>query len=938
MPKDPKKKPFDPEIFMKGISAVESAGGQFMFNPTSTATGLYGQLYSTIDPTWMEANKVTSRDQFGKDTALQNNYMRQSIYGDMSKTDRRTNLFKDAVDLEAEYKPQLGDRYDYRADEIAALSHFLGRGGARQYLGSTRDNKPYNVGGINKAPEEYLELYNEAIGDQTLPGRDSFKLQDGGTIMAKKKYQGGGKVGIKNGQLQETYDPGTPLNQVVNFPSDFTESQKIAATQSTKDQLNRFRWANFHGNMVDYPSGTGGVQSFQYTPNMLQEMENRGLTKDYIESYQPTNYQNTLSPEETAQKWQVGPQQLPQYGLGDFINKNPQSAVGGLKTALGIGAMFVPGMQATGMSMIGGGIGQMLGGNNQVNAEDLRLESEQELLDAQELDAYKANKNQQLQGIANKNSNYKLEYGGPIPYSGQSHSGPQQGIPVDSQGNPVAVTKQKPVALTEGGEVAWRTEDGTPYVFSAKSGAAAKANKIFKNAKMRLGEDYNNPDPISKEGMQRNLTNLMASEEANKPKEKQTRQLANGGFPEDPPTGRFGREGISDETISQNINREDLSPEEAYLIDQGTLLGRNDVPRKVAYNQAMARSFVENNPNYTPKQWKDFAKKNNLDPSFNVAGNPIGGGIQKNNPERIADPRGGHPFLTTNMGINSLVNRSRKEEDRRFRKAGVDAVSYEYGGDLPQAGNGMGIFNWKRPRLRKKYGQSFEGFGGAGAGVQPPVGGGTDTGGGGGDQAWSPFATQALISGASAGLGALGNVLLAKNREAPEPIIASKVSAPQVSFAEQRIQADVDAAEARGRSRSNIRRGGLSKAEDQAAQGVIDAKITGQTGRVKSESAMRERTQNVQGVFQAQAQNQQAVNRARQLNAIRTDQFNQGQTGLYGQAISNVTGGIRDIGSAYQDSQYLSTLSGRSGYEMRRDPADGKVKLMPIPGYWENKV
>ena len=46
-------------------------------------------------------------------------------------------------------------------------------------------------------------------------------------------------------------------------------------------------------------------------------------------------------------------------------------------------------------------------------------------------------------------------------YKGQTHDGPDEGIPVDEQGNPSVVSGKEPVALTENGEVIW---DG--YVFS----------------------------------------------------------------------------------------------------------------------------------------------------------------------------------------------------------------------------------------------------------------------------------------------------------------------------------------------------------------------------------------------------------------------------------------------------------------------------------------
>jgi hypothetical protein len=59
----------------------------------------------------------------------------------------------------------------------------------------------------------------------------------------------------------------------------------------------------------------------------------------------------------------------------------------------------------------------------------------------------------------------KFQLGGGLPvineYNGQTHEGPEGGIPVDKNGNPSKVTGNKPVALTEDGEVNF---DG--YIFS----------------------------------------------------------------------------------------------------------------------------------------------------------------------------------------------------------------------------------------------------------------------------------------------------------------------------------------------------------------------------------------------------------------------------------------------------------------------------------------
>jgi hypothetical protein len=49
------------------------------------------------------------------------------------------------------------------------------------------------------------------------------------------------------------------------------------------------------------------------------------------------------------------------YDLGGFMKNNTQGILGGLQTAAGIGAMFVPGMQGLGTNLIGGGIGNITG-------------------------------------------------------------------------------------------------------------------------------------------------------------------------------------------------------------------------------------------------------------------------------------------------------------------------------------------------------------------------------------------------------------------------------------------------------------------------------------------------------------------------------------------------------------------------------------------------
>ena len=148
------------ERLKKGITAVESAGGTLLWNPSSTATGLYGQLYSEIEnEPYIEG---VSRELFRDSIPLQHEVWEKRMSGDISGV---PGLRKNAYDLTDEYKGQLGDKWDYSLDEVAAISNYLGRQGARNYFASIRDNTEYKLPGTNKTVEQYIKEYREASND-----------------------------------------------------------------------------------------------------------------------------------------------------------------------------------------------------------------------------------------------------------------------------------------------------------------------------------------------------------------------------------------------------------------------------------------------------------------------------------------------------------------------------------------------------------------------------------------------------------------------------------------------------------------------------------------------------------------------------------------------------------------------------------------------------
>ena len=198
---DPTKFPEWYKRFLRGVAQVESSGGVNMMNPSSTATGLYGQLYSEVKGLPMLGGM--SREEFAADTAMQNRIMEQRFEGNIPGV---PGLMKNVIDITARYKPQLGEKFTFRPDEIAALTNFIGRQGTMNYLASIRDGKPFTVPGDNKTPEEYLKEYNlgfgEEVEEQPQERKVSEELQNafdilqrdnrfGGRVKKKKYYNGG---------------------------------------------------------------------------------------------------------------------------------------------------------------------------------------------------------------------------------------------------------------------------------------------------------------------------------------------------------------------------------------------------------------------------------------------------------------------------------------------------------------------------------------------------------------------------------------------------------------------------------------------------------------------------------------------------------------------------------------------------------------------------
>jgi len=179
----------------KGIRQAESLDGKLMMNPNSTATGLYGQRFSELENT--DLYKGT-REEFAKDTVAQNKVFKERFFKGLDASGT-TSLERDAYDLQKKYSKEINN-FDYSLEDMSALSNFLGRQGARNYLGKVvRDGQglkdvfpdKYGKGAKqpNKTPEEYLEItrphykklnaWEEGLKEKWLEDQ---KFQEGGVI------------------------------------------------------------------------------------------------------------------------------------------------------------------------------------------------------------------------------------------------------------------------------------------------------------------------------------------------------------------------------------------------------------------------------------------------------------------------------------------------------------------------------------------------------------------------------------------------------------------------------------------------------------------------------------------------------------------------------------------------------------------------------------
>jgi len=145
--KKKKKSSFNIDAFKHAIGMIESSGGKYLDNSTSDAAGKYHFIYNLIKGD-KDMKGVSKRD-FINNPKLQEKIMDKALRGELKGY---VSYPKWASKLKSDFNSNLS------IEEIAALTHFMGAGGARSYL---RNPETHKVPGVNATAEQYLERYRK---------------------------------------------------------------------------------------------------------------------------------------------------------------------------------------------------------------------------------------------------------------------------------------------------------------------------------------------------------------------------------------------------------------------------------------------------------------------------------------------------------------------------------------------------------------------------------------------------------------------------------------------------------------------------------------------------------------------------------------------------------------------------------------------------------
>lgn len=275
-----------------------------------------------------------------------------------------------------------------------------------------------DVDSLYKYAPIMMEKFNPKVLKASL--RKAPKMQFGGEVKVGKK-----KDFDKDAALKANPDyTGVPLSDIFTLSADMSEQAQLQAAEELLNRKNQVMWANYTGNWQDYPVGKPPRQ-FKYTPAILADMEKRGITKEYIESWQPENY-----PEEFALGGSVDSEQLLNTTGNDVLGSLGGIAGGYLGDQMTEGGSdTLGGMVEGAMGGIGGGIpgmaiGAILGGvqswqdqqkNDPILAAQTKKRNDAKLAALEQASA----QSQYAPTFCRGGKVRKMPMGGMIPYEGE---------------------------------------------------------------------------------------------------------------------------------------------------------------------------------------------------------------------------------------------------------------------------------------------------------------------------------------------------------------------------------------------------------------------------------------------------------------------------------------------------------------------------------------
>ena len=105
-------------------------------------------------------------------------------------------LEDNAYELTEMFKDDLGEKWKFSLDEVAALSNFIGRKGTINYFKALKAGETYTPPGTNKTVDQYLKEYREARDNYSKGGKFKVKkrrnlklLKNGGTPTATEEVK-----------------------------------------------------------------------------------------------------------------------------------------------------------------------------------------------------------------------------------------------------------------------------------------------------------------------------------------------------------------------------------------------------------------------------------------------------------------------------------------------------------------------------------------------------------------------------------------------------------------------------------------------------------------------------------------------------------------------------------------------------------------------------